>query len=300
MPSSKNVPLANRILITGNKGFIGSWLMKRLDSMGFEVMGVDLPTGDITNHDQMAQVFADFNPDTIVHLAAFHPLSLGEANPPEAYRINVLGTLNLLQLCSQYTIGMIYASTGAIYGNEKRMPVKEEYGKEAQPNSHYGVSKIAAEKVVEHYHLKRQTPTVTVRFSSVYGPHRKEGPINQMMERIIKEGKVTVYGDGKTTRDYTYVDDIVDGLIRLIQNKMKWGTVYNLASGVETSIIDVISAVEKVTGKAALIEYQEEKVGDIPRNYFDISKALKQGYKPRISLEEGVKKLYEFYKDNTD
>lgn len=250
---------------------------------------------DVRDYEAFEELFVQEMPKVVVHLAAHHPLKLGERNPVGSAMVNVIGTLNLLLLARKYECKLIYASSGAVYGNIGGAdPVKEEGV--FYPESFYGVSKLAAEQYVMHFAKKRDLDAVVVRFSSVYGPNRKEGPINQMLQSAMVRKKVTIFGDGKTTRDYTYIDDVVDGLILCAKGKVKWGDTYNIASGTETSLLDVVEAIKRVVGKVK-VDFQAEREGDIKRNYFDISKISKYGYTPRVLLKEGVERLHEYLRD---
>ena len=278
-------------LITGS-GFISSHLNKKLKNS----LMIDVTDGyDIRDYPAIETIFEEHRPETITHLAAHHPLKLGERNPVGSAMINIVGTLNLLLLAKKYNCKFIYVSTGAIYGNiDSAEPVKEEGT--FYPESFYGVSKLAAEQYVLHFAKKRELEAMIVRFSSVYGPRRREGPINQMLEAAMKTGNVTIYGDGEITRDYTYIDDVIDGLLLCVKGEVPFDDIYNIASGVETSLNQVVKAISKVVG-AVITEYQEERLGDIKRNYFDISKISQFGYSPKIDINEGIRRLFDELQD---
>lgn len=283
-----------KILITGDKGFIGSHLKKRLIDLNHEVQGYDLKRGeDICDFPRLFTEMYEFRPDLIFHLAAYHPISWGERSPMEDARVNILGTLNVVAIAAPSGTKMVYSSTGSVYGNLKVQPVEEEDVGITAPESFYGTSKLCAEQYLRHFAQKRGHDNIIVRFSSVYGPGRIEGPINQMLENVLSYSPVTVYGDGSITRDYTYIDDIIDGLVLIANDRFPWRDTYNLGSGVETSVNQVVQTIREMTGVDFQVNYEPERVGDITKNYFDISRARKYGFDPKISLREGLEKLWE-------
>lgn len=279
------------VLITGSRGFIGSHLTEALElHRDTTVVGYDLLDGlDVRDGDLFRRVCEEVQPSVIVHLAAYHPLSWGERSPLEDAHTNILGALNVLE---HGGAPVIYSSTGSVYGNLDTQPVNEFA--HTTPESFYGVSKYCAEQYFEHYAQKREGKSIIFRFSSVYGPRRIEGPINQMLERTLQGEFVPVYGTGEITRDYTYIIDIVAALLMAINGVFPWNETYNIGSGVETSVNQVVAAIREVTGENPAVQYLPERVGDITRNYFDIGKAQACGYLPRTPLKEGIEQLYDY------
>jgi len=278
-----------KVLITGSSGFIGRNLFNRLDRAGYDVIEYDLPDRDILDTEMMKHAFGG-EPDVAVHMAAQAYVPPGEADPFNNAITNVAGTVNVLERAREYGTKVVCCSSGAVYGSLARVPTYEEIT--CDPESHYGVSKLAAEMYAKFYHEKRGVPVTMTRFSSVYGVGRPAGPINAFVDRALKDEPITIFGDGQTTRDYTYVNDVVEGLKLCIDGTIPYsGEVYNLASGVQTDLITVVKAIEGIIGKKLRVNYEPEVVGDIRVNYFDIEKARRWGYNPTISLDEGINKM---------
>ena len=282
-----------RVLITGNKGFIGKHLWKRLEEEGYELQGYDLQDGyDLCDREKLKKVFKEFSPNVVVHMAAQAYIPPGEKEPMQNAITNIAGTVNILENAKKTGAAIVFTSSGAVYGNVQRIPVHEEVL--CQPESHYGVSKLLAEQYALFYYHKRDLPVTITRFSSVYGPGREAGPINLMCKRVVKGKPIIIYGDGSVTRDLTYVSDAVNGLKRCVDGTIPCGDTYNIASGVQISMMEIVKTIEKVMGRDLQIEYKPEVSGDIKINYFDISKAQRYGYDPKISLEEGIRKVIEY------
>ena len=278
-----------KVLITGSSGFIGSRLWDRLDDAGYDLIDYDLPKRDILDVGGMGYVFNQ-KPNVVVHMAAQAYIPPGESDPVNNAITNVAGTVNVLEQAKMHGTKVVFCSTGAVYGSLARVPTYEEI--QCDPESHYGVSKLAAEMYAKFYHQKRGVPVTITRFSSVYGAGRPAGPINAFVERSLRDEPITIYGDGMTTRDYTYIDDVVEGLKLCIDGVIPFGgEVYNLASGVQTSLLEVVDAIENVLDKKLDAHHEPEVPGDIRVNYFDIEKARRWGYNPKISLEEGIAKM---------
>ena len=279
-----------RVLITGNKGFIGKHLWKRLEEEGYELLGYDLQDGyDLCDKEKMEQVFNEFKPDCVCALAAQAYIPPGEKEPMQNAITNIAGTVNILENAKKTGAAIVFTSSGAVYGNVVRIPVHEEVI--CHPESHYGISKLCAEEYAKFYYYKREVPVTITRFSSVYGPGRNAGPINLIYNRAVKGEPVIITGDGSVTRDLTYVSDVVEGLKLCIDGTIPCGDTYNIASGVQTSLMEIVKTLEKVMGRDLQIEYKPEVSGDIKINYFDISKAQRYGYNPKVSLEEGIRKV---------
>ena len=280
-----------KVLITGSSGFIGSRLWDRLYEEGYEPLAYDLPERNILSVEMMNYMF-DKSPDVVVHMAAQAYVPPGEADPVNNAITNVAGTVNVLERAKEHGTKVVFCSSGAVYGSLARVPTYEEIV--CDPESHYGVSKLAAEMYAKFYHQKREVPVTITRFSSVYGAGRPAGPINAFVERVLKGDPVTIYGDGETTRDYTYVSDVVEGLKLCIDGVIPFGgEVYNLASGVQTSLLEVVDAIEDILDKKLDVHHEPEVPGDIRVNYFDICKARRWGYNPKISLNKGIEKMIE-------
>jgi len=290
------------ILITGASGFIGTHMRKKLVDEGYTVFGLDIENPKEQIEDKfyqmdlidarMEDVFKETDVDVVLHMGAQAYIVSGEAKPVLNAIDNVAGTVNVLENARKVGAAVVFTSSGAVYGNVVRIPVHEEVI--CRPESQYGISKLVAEEYAKFYYYKRDLPVTITRFSSVYGPGRKAGPINLICEQALKGDPVIIYGDGRVTRDLTYVSDVVEGLKRCIDGTIPCGDIYNIASGVQISVMDIVKTIEKVMGRDLQIEYKPEVPGDIKINYFDISKAQRYGYTPKVSLEEGIRKVIEY------
>lgn len=284
-----------KVLITGERGFIGRHLWNKLEKEDYELQGYDLQDGyDLCDNEGMDTVFRSFRPDCVCSLAAQAYVPPGEKDPVQNAITNVAGTVNVLENAKKVGAAVVFTSSGAIYGNIQRIPVHEEVI--CRPESHYGISKLCAEEYAKFYYYKRDLPVTITRFSSVYGPGRKAGPINMMCEKAVKGEPVVIFGDGSVTRDMTYIDDVVEGLKLCIDGDIPCGDTYNIASGVQTSVKQIVDTIQSALSKTLTIEYEPEVPGDIKINYFDISKAQRYGYNPKVSLEEGIKKVIDHLK----
>ena len=267
-----------KILVTGASGFIGSHLTKRLEADGHEVLGIDVLDGyDIRDYYAVRQAFV-FGPDIVFHLAAFHPLRLSELNPAGCAMVNYIGTYNVLLAAHETRAKVVIASTAAVRGN---------YSK---PSSHYGLTKLHAESLARFFNDSLDTETIVVRFSSVYGPGRKEGPINAFLDSARK-GMIVIFGDGSTSRDFTHIDDVIDGLSFIARGKAYWGTDYDIATGQETTLNELVDIIRDVTGWQFTVEYKPERKGDIRQSRMHIGNMQILGYAPQISLKTGIERL---------
>lgn len=295
-----------RVLITGSSGFVGTHVRKRLVSEGYTVFGLDIvePKEKVEKDfyridllDGMIEdVFKETAVDVVLHMGAQAYIAPGEAEPMQNAIDNVAGTVNVLENARKVGAGVVFTSSGAVYGNVQRIPVHEEVI--CRPESHYGISKLCCEEYAKFYHYKRDLPVTITRFSSVYGPGRKAGPVNMMCDRAVNGESVVIYGDGSVTRDLTYITDVVEGLKLCIDGNIPCGDIYNIASGVQTSVKDIVDAIEAALREKLKIEYRPAVEGDIKINYFDISKAQRYGYNPSVSLEEGIKRVVADFKRN--
>ncbi len=284
------------ILVTGSSGFIGSHLTALLDERNEKFWEFDTkrnPDEDIVKGIVfLEEVIEKAEIDVVVHLAAQPSPWGGEQDPYRDAELNILGTLNVLRACEFYEIPLVYASTGAVYGSvvgrvEEYMP--------AVAVSHYGTSKRAAESYVDLYKREHDLTATILRFSSVYGPGGR-GPVNIFCDKAVKGEQITVYGDGSVTRDYTHVSDVTRGIRLAIMGKLPWGDIFNIASGSETSIKELLEIISYHVDHMN-IKFEFPREGDIPRNYFDISRARIHGYEPKARIEEGVEELIRAYKE---
>jgi len=276
-----------RVLITGSQGFIGGYVSKLLSARGFKVKGYDLiedEQQDIRNEYCLEKIVEKFKPVWIVHFAAqcFLPPSL--KNPQNDALINIIGTLNVLEVARKNGCGVIFSSSGAVYGNNFQYP---------EPISPYGVSKLCAEKYMNLYHDLYGLNTVVFRFSSIYGKGRKKTSINLILEKALKDETIQINGNGQQTRDFTHVSDVAEAIHLAVTGKMPSGT-YDIGTGTSTSINELVTLIGTLLNKKLKTEHvPANMVGDPKRNELNVSKAAIYGFQAKIHLYEGIKQLIE-------
>lgn len=305
---------SSRILVTGGAGFIGSHLVDRLMKEGYEVAVLDnfsvgktenirhhldsqsfnLVKGDIRNSEDVRKTVGDA--DVVFHLAAIVNVPLSVENPLLVNDVNVRGTLNLLEASLKEDIQrFIYVSTCAVYGEARYLPINEEHP--IMPLSPYGISKFAAEHYCKIFHMIHGLRTVCLRFFNVYGPRQSEGPYSGVITQFInglRRGKPPIiYGDGEQTRDFVYVEDVVEASMLALNSQNCVGEVINVGTGKPTTITELAKVLMRMFRETgAKPKYAPVRAGDIQNSYADISKAERVlGYGPRIRLEEGIRRL---------
>jgi len=273
------------MLVTGGSGFIGNALVNRLKTQGHEVFNYDLKNGyDITDYSKLLQAFLDFRPHQVYHIAAQAFLKPGELDPYMDIKINEFGMLNVLRCLEIFRVPMVYTSSGAVYGLSG-VPHSED--SLCVPVSNYGISKFAAEQYLRKWVITKDIDARIIRFSSVYGADRTEGPVNIFINKA-KEGKpLTVYGDGLQTRDMVYIEDALHGLVTVL-NKGVAGEIYNIGTGVESSVLDVAKIISKHTGAEITHVPYEMSAFDLKRSWYDIDKIAWLGFRPHYNLEKGI------------
>lgn len=305
-----------RVLVTGGAGFIGSHTVDKLLAEGFEVTVLDnLRSGSLENINahkdetgfrfvqgdiRDARIVKDLvsTVDYVIHLAALVSVPESVQDPDLTHDINVNGTLNLLRASVNSGVErFVYASSCAVYGNAERLPINEECP--ANPQSPYGASKLAAERLVQKYYANFGLQTVCLRYFNVYGPRQAysdySGVITQFLKRIEKDLPLMVFGDGKQTRDFIYVEDVVDANLLALKYTKATGEVFNIGTGVATSINQLANTLLEITDKKNLrIVHCKARKGDIRHSVADISKAReKLDYNPKVPLKDGLRKLLE-------
>ncbi|TAK05316.1 NAD-dependent epimerase/dehydratase family protein [Patescibacteria group bacterium] len=297
-----------KILVTGGAGFIGSHLVDALVARGHRVTVLDnLSTGNRGNvHSKARFVRADvaspaaerlvkrLKPDVIYHLAAQKDVRLSVNDPLADARVNVLGLLTLVRgaLAAGGVKRFIFTSTGgAIYGGADVLPTPEEYP--ARPLSPYGASKLASELYLSSYRLTGLLPFVSLRLSNVYGPRQSpqsEAGVVAIWTGALAAGKrPIVYGDGKQTRDFVYVSDVVRALLAALR-KGAYGT-FNVGTGEETSVNTLLRMLRAVMGSDVKPVYAPMRSGEERRSVLAVGRARRMlGWKPQVSLERGIAK----------
>jgi UDP-glucuronate 4-epimerase len=309
------------VLVTGGAGFIGSHLCEKLLLLGHDVINIDnfnsyydpllkrrncieaqakqnykLIQGDIRDKVLLGQVFKKYKIDTIIHLAALAGVRKSIENTLEYVDVDIKGTVNLLEFSKMYNIKkFIFASTSSVYGFNGT-PFKEEDSVISQA-SPYAVAKLSGELFCRNYNRLYGIPIVCLRFFTVYGPRQRPEMAIHHFTRCIEEGReVTIFGNGKSSRDYTYIEDIIQGIIASMQVKSSFD-IFNLGGAEPVALNDLIYVIEKKLGKTSKKVYLGNQQGDVEHTYADITKAKKQlGYSPKVKLEEGIERFIHWYR----
>lgn len=306
------------ILITGGAGFIGSTLADRLLKEGQKITVIDnfndyydvklkeqnveknlcnpnykLFRFDICNLSSIDEVFRDNKFDAVVHIAARSGVRKSLEEPLEYVKTNIEGTVNILEMVKKYEIKkIVFASSSSVYGNCKAEKFSEDL-KITEPISPYAATKLACEQLLYTYSKLYGINAVCLRFFTVYGPkQRPDLAIRKFVELIEQDKPIPVYGDGTTMRDYTYIDDIIDGVISAIHYDKTQYEIINLGGGTSVSLNDMISTIEKVLGKNAEIKRMPLQQGDVEKTASDNKKAkILLGYNPKTSFKDGIEKF---------
>jgi UDP-glucuronate 4-epimerase len=316
------------ILVTGGAGFIGSHLCERLLGDGLKVICLDnfdtfydpkikikntegiakkfpdlfeLVTGDIRNPDHLKGIFQKNKVDFVVHLAARAGVRPSIAEPLLYEDVNIRGTVILLEACKDHAIkNFIFASSSSVYGEKQRVPFTEE-DLDIQPISPYGATKRAGELLCYSYHHLYGMNVACLRIFTAYGPRqRPEMAIHKFVRLIDRGEKIPIYGDGSSRRDYTYIGDLIDGILGVIRHH-KGFEIYNLGESQTTSLKELIRLIEEAFGKRANIETMEFQPGDVSVTYADITKAKRMlEYHPTVKMKEGIQRFAEWYKRAKD
>lgn len=311
------------ILVTGGAGFIGSHLCQDLLNRDKKVIIIDnfndfydpqikrkninkmekliVEEGDIRDIEFLDDVFGRNNIKMVVHLAAMAGVRPSIADPILYSDVNIKGTVNILEMCKKHNIGkFIFASSSSVYGNNDKVPFSEGDNVDF-PISPYAATKKYGELLCHVYHKLYDIDIACLRFFTVYGPRqRPDLAIHKFTKLIFNDKEISVYGDGSTERDYTYIDDIVDGIVKSIEwlNKGNGNyEIFNLGEFNTVTLEYLIETLEKTIGKKIEIKRLPIQPGDVKRTYADIDKSRKiLGYNPSIDFEEGIRKFVNWYK----
>jgi UDP-glucuronate 4-epimerase len=316
-----------KVLLTGGAGFIGSHIAQALLKSGKRVAIVDnlddfypvtwkrgnlqsiaeigsarVFESDVRDPVSLSQVFEQTQPQTVIHLAAKAGVRPSIEAPGQYYDVNVRGTLNILQMCEQYGVSnVIFGSSSSVYGCSDRVPFSEK-DTTLRPVSPYAASKISAELLCYTFAHLYGIRTICLRFFTVYGPRQRPDLAIHKFTSLLEAGfPIPLYGNGLSGRDFTYIDDIVAGLMSSIEyadaSARGEYQVFNLGSSTPILLNDLVRALEKATGTRATVRYEPEQPGDVRLTCADLSKSAEMlGYHPSADFEAGLKTFVEWYR----
>lgn len=312
----------SRIFVTGGAGFIGSNLTKKLIDRGDRVVIIDnfndyydpklkedrikkylkgykfkLYRGDIRDVKLLEKIFKKEKIDRIVHLAAMAGVRNSIKNPQIYADVNVMGSLNLLELAVKYKIkNFVFASSSSVYGNNKKLPFSESDSVD-KPMAMYAATKRADELMAHVYNHIHGLNVTALRFFTVYGPWgRPDMALFKFTQNIFAGKPIEVYNYGKMTRNFTYVDDIVSGIITVL-DKCKGYDIVNIGGDKAEKLTKYIEVIEKNVGKKAKKKMMPMQQGDVPSTVADIRKLKKLGWKPTTRIEKGIKGFVGWYRE---
>lgn len=301
-----------RILMTGGAGFIGSWVAECFLKEGHEILIIDnlstgsrsnIPDGadfikcDIRDRLKLRKIFGDYKPECINHHAAQINVRTSVEDPVLDADINILGSLNLLELCREHSVKkFIFASTGgAIYGEPENIPADEKTP--AMPISPYGTSKYSIEKYLNYFHCVHGLDYVALRYSNVYGPrqnpHGEAGVVAIFCNRIIENKNCIIFGDGTQTRDYIYVTDVAKANVLSISSP---SGCYNIGTSHETSVLELVDILSDASGNNIKVEFKEQREGEVQKISLDnkLSKDI-FNWVPLIDINQGINQTWQWF-----
>jgi len=335
---SKNI---KKIVVTGSAGFIGASLCVKLLERGDSIIGIDNHNDyydpkikearcerllkypnyqhyriDLKDEESLNKAFKDHKPQKVVNLAAQAGVRYSLENPLAYINSNIVGFAHILENCRLHKINhLVYASTSSVYGANTKMPFSEHHSVN-HPLSVYAASKKSNELMAHTYSYLYQLPTTGLRFFTVYGPWgRPDMALFKFTKAILQEKPIDVFNYGKHTRDFTYIDDIVEGVIKTLDNpaisNVDWNSdqpdpatsnapwrIYNIGNNKPVQLMDYIDALEKALGKKAKINFLSLQPGDVPDTYANTDNLNEKfNYKPSTSVIEGVSNFVKWFKD---
>ena len=315
-----------RYLVTGAAGFIGFHLAKALLERGDEVIGYDnvndyyspflkmertkileqyeqytFIKADLKDYETLKQVVENHQIDFIIHLGAQAGVRYSITHPGTYIDSNIIGMFNVLEVCRHCHVQLIYASSSSVYGNNENVLLDETLQVDA-PVSLYAATKKSNELFAHAYTNNYKFNAIGLRFFTVYGPYgRPDMAYYTFTQKILRGETIQVYNYGNQYRDFTYIDDVVQGIIKLIERQEKEEQhgvyeIFNIGNGNPTKLMDFISTIEEVIGKKAHLEFTERAVGDVDKTYADVSKLKAYtGYAPSTNIKEGIQRFYDWY-----
>jgi len=311
------------IIVTGAAGFIGSHASQHLLKRGYRVVAVDnfcdfydrswkelnlasigggekfdVEEIDITNGQAIDHLVGVARPQAILHLAGMAGVRPSIEQPAYYARVNVEGTTQMLQAAVRHQVSrFVFASSSSVYGNELQIPFREDQPV-SEPISPYAASKRAGELICYTYWHLYHLPVHCLRFFTVYGPRLRPDLAIHKFTRLITQGKpVPFYGDGNTARDYTYIDDICAGIVASVERCDRY-RIYNLGNHKPVTLKEMVAALEKAIGKAAILDRKPMQPGDVEITCADVSRAAAElDYHPKVSLAQGLKNFVNWFNE---
>jgi UDP-glucuronate 4-epimerase len=311
-----------KILVTGGAGFIGSHLCERLIGSGLKIICVDnfddfyapaikednisnlaagdfkLYRSDICDPDSMEEIFSKNGIDIVIHMAAKAGVRPSIKEPLLYQKVNIGGTINLLECCKKYNVPrFIFASSSSVYGGNEKIPFSEE-DRVDFPISPYAATKKAGELICHTYNSLYKISIFCLRFFTVYGPRqRPEMAIHKFTRKILKGEDIEIYGDGSSSRDYTYIDDVISGIMNSLE-KIRGFEIINLGNSNTVKLLELVKLLESAAGRKARVRFTRTQPGEVFMTYADIRKAKKMlEYLPKTNIRDGVAKFMEWYKE---
>lgn len=308
-----------KALVTGGAGFIGMHVIQRLLNLGYNVSFIDslntyydrdlkvdrirqVPTAtffpvDLANRREAFDAIGEFKPDIVIHLAAYAGVRYSLEYPELYIKNNIVGTQNLIDACKHHRVhNVIYASTSSVYAGNEQLPWREDMQMYHHKNPYAG-SKFMNETQFKTSQIEK---VVGLRFFTVYGPWgRPDMALHKFATNIHMESPIEVYNNGDMKRDFTYIDDIVNGIECVISHMSEVdeiNEIYNIGRGKQVNLMDFVRHIEHEFGKKAIIDYQPMHPADSKETFSDTSKLEKLGYKPKVDIEEGVREFATWFK----
>lgn len=312
------------ILLTGGAGFVGSHLFERLINNSNYVLVIDnfssseternlleitknyeikkdydLIRGDLTDYSILTNINSDI--DIIFHLAAIPGVRFSIQNAPKVTKNNIISTVNVFEKALKSDVEkVVVASSSSVYGNPIYTPVDEDHPK--NPISPYAVSKLCCEMYSDYYFRENNLPVTSLRFYTVYGPRgRPDMAIRIFFSKIMKNEPIKIFGDGSQIRDFTFISDIVDGLILASEINQSSGEVFNLGCSNPIQLNELVDKMYEIANKPKEVQFLEKQKGDVKITHSKIEKARKiLRFDPKINIDEGLKKTYEWQIGNSE
>jgi len=314
--------MARRVLVTGAAGFIGSHLSERLLARGDEVLGLDnfnsfydpaikrrhaaelsrgegfrMIEGDIRDRELVARLFAEEQPDSVIHLAAMAGVRPSLEDPVHYHDVNCTGTAVLLEAARRAGLKrFVFGSSSSVYGGNEKVPFHE--GDDVSgPVSPYAATKRANELTCATFSSLYGMDIACLRFFTVYGPRQRPEMAIHKFVRLLEGGQpLPCFGDGSSERDYTFIDDIMDGVLKA-HDRSSGYRIYNLGESSTISLRDLVGAIGRATGIDPQVDWLPSQPGDVPRTFADVSRAKSElGYDPQVGIEQGLARFVQWYR----